>query len=317
MQAKVTVGKRVLLKATVGDSPFLRRLIELAENGLPSEAVMQALSEFRSQPDYHRHVAEAKLFLATAELAEPAQPMALLADRVRTLMHRKRLSQAELAGKVGLSAATIRRFLERPSSASISKLKAFAEALGIKLDELLDLHPERPRLEREGQLTSLRAQLDQLQSQPDRQAAGLALEQILNRLFALDGLAPREPFCVVGEQIDGSFELDHETYLVEAKWEEQPLSESGLLVFRGKIEGKSIYTRGVLIAMNGISKKAEDAITRGKQPSFFIVDGYDLKMVLSDDVGLKDFLRQRRRLLAEEGLVVAPYGQLWSGSRRR
>ena len=55
----------------------------------------------------------------------------------------------------------------------------------------------------------------------DRQAAGLQLEKVLSRLFALHGLSHREPFRVVGEQIDGSFELDHEVYLLEAKWHRQ------------------------------------------------------------------------------------------------
>ncbi|MFH0982211.1 MAG: restriction endonuclease [Planctomycetota bacterium] len=171
--------------------------------------------------------------------------------------------------------------------------------------------------QRSSQLEGLKAEFLVLHAEQDRHVAGYSLERILNRLFALHGLAPREPFKVVGEQIDGSFDLDHETYLVEAKWEKGPLPESSLLVFRGKIEGKSAYTRGVFIALNGITSEAQEAITRGKQPSFFVMDGYDLTMVLSDDVELIEFLRQRRRLLAEEGLVVVPYPKLWAGSRAR
>ncbi len=85
--------------------------------------------------------------------------------------------------------------------------------------------------------------------------------------------------------------------------------------FRGKIEGKSAFTRGVFISLSGVSSEAKKAITYGKQPTFFVVDGYDLTMALEDRVDLKDFLRQRRRLLSEEGLVCIPFGELWSGSR--
>jgi hypothetical protein len=53
------------------------------------------------------------------------------------------------------------------------------------------------------------------------------------------------------------------------------------------------------------------------QPTFFVIDGHELTMILSDDIGLKEFLRQRQRLLAEEGLVVVPYCDLFSGSRHR
>lgn len=171
--------------------------------------------------------------------------------------------------------------------------------------------------ERSSSLRSLRDEFFSLGQTTNAQAAGLAFEKILNRMFALHGLAPREPFRIVGEQIDGSFDLDHETYLVEAKWERAPIPEAPLLVFRGKIEGKSAYTRGVFISLNGITAEAKQAITCGKQPTFFVVDGYDLNMILSDEVKLEQFLRQRRRLLAEEGAVVVPFPQLWMGSRDR
>jgi hypothetical protein len=38
-------------------------------------------------------------------------------------------------------------------------------------------------------------------------------------------------------------------------------------------------------------------------------------MILSEQIDLPEFLRQRQRLLAEEGLVTVPFGQLWAGSR--
>jgi hypothetical protein len=144
----------------------------------------------------------------------------------------------------------------------------------------------------------------------DRNKAGLALEHLLNRLFTIFQLQPRLPFCVVGEQIDGSFELDGEIYLLESKWEKERLPEAHLLVFRGKIEGKSAFNRGVFIALNDISLPARDAITRGKSPLFFVVNGYDLTMILSEVMTLTDFLRKRFRLLAEEGRVCVPFSEL-------
>jgi len=78
--------------------------------------------------------------------------------------------------------------------------------------------------------------------------------------------------------------LDGQTYLVESKSEKHPLPEADLLVFRGKIEGKSTFTRGVFIALNRISARARGAITRGKAPSFFVMDGHDLMMILSEAV---------------------------------
>jgi hypothetical protein len=166
--------------------------------------------------------------------------------------------------------------------------------------------------ERQTRLASLRDLFFKLSTQEDRQDAGRQFEKVLNQLFELHDLKPREPFSVVGEEIDGSFKLDSETYLVEAKWEATPLPEGPLLIFRGKVEGKSTFTRGVFIALNGITGEARDAITRGKQPNFFLFDGHDISMVLADEADLKELLRVRRRILAEEGRVVVPFSEAWS-----
>jgi hypothetical protein len=159
-------------------------------------------------------------------------------------------------------------------------------------------------------LARLRDDFLQLAAQSDRAKAGFALERLLNELFGLFQLHPRQPFRVVGEQIDGSFELDNQIYLLELKWEKGPLPEAPLLVFRGKIEGKSTFTRGVFLALNDISADAKDAVTRGKSPSFFVMNGHDLMMILSDAISLPDYLRKRVRLLAEEGRVCVPFGNL-------
>jgi hypothetical protein len=166
------------------------------------------------------------------------------------------------------------------------------------------------RTQRSRELEELKRQFFNLHEDDNRQRAGLKLEKVLNRLFDLHGLSPREAFRVVGEQIDGSFELDHEIYLLEAKWNQDPCPESDLLIFKGKIEGKSKYTRGVFASVNGISKEAAIAITQGKQPCFFIIDGYDITMLLEDNIELATFLRKRQRLLAEEGRVIVPFCEL-------
>lgn len=159
-------------------------------------------------------------------------------------------------------------------------------------------------------LAQLKEEFFRLASETDRNRAGFALEKLLNHLFEEFELKPRQPFRVVGEQIDGSFELDGQIYLLESKWEKDARPEADLLVFRGKIEGKSTFTRGVFIALNDISAPARDAITRGKAPSFFVMNGHDLVMILSEAMGLTDFLRKRVRLLAEEGRVCVPFSDL-------
>jgi len=169
---------------------------------------------------------------------------------------------------------------------------------------------ETERARRSRELEALKKEFLELHEEVDRQSAGRKLENVLNRLFELHELMPREPFRVVGEQIDGSFELDHEVYLLEAKWHYEPRPAADLYVFREKIEGKSKFTRGIFLTINGVTTEAADAITRGKQPNFFIADGYDVMMLLEDNMDLALFLRCRQRLLAEEGRVCVPFHSL-------
>lgn len=65
--------------------------------------------------------------------------------------------------------------------------------------------------ERHAQAGTLRDRFFELHKLADRQVAGRELEGVLNGSFELYGLQPRPAFRVVGEEIDGSFDLDSET----------------------------------------------------------------------------------------------------------
>lgn len=68
------------------------------------------------------------------------------------------------------------------------------------------------------------------------QARGYAFELFLRDLFNAFGLAAREAFRLRGEQIDGSCQLGHETYLLEAKWQNAQTGVADLHTFHGKLE---------------------------------------------------------------------------------
>lgn len=169
---------------------------------------------------------------------------------------------------------------------------------------------ENEKKQRRIELDKLRSDFYAMYGNSNRQQVGIDFEKLLNKMFKIHNLSPRQPFRVVGEQIDGSFELDHEIYLLEAKWEKDPCPEADLLVFRGKIEGKSAYTRGVFISVNGVTLEATHAITKGKQPNFFVINGNDITVLLGDSVDLAEFFRKRQRILAEEGRIIVPFNEL-------
>jgi hypothetical protein len=74
---------------------------------------------------------------------------------------------------------------------------------------------------------------------------GFAFEKFLIEAFALFGLAPRGSFRLTGEQIDGSFQLDGATYLLEAKWQGPQIGNRELQAFAGSVHTKSAWTRGL------------------------------------------------------------------------
>lgn len=150
-------------------------------------------------------------------------------------------------------------------------------------------------------LVLLEKQLNQLHAMDNRQAAGLQLETLLTELFDVFGLEPGQGFRVRGEQIDGSFVLDQDVYLLEAKWEKSLIDIKELYTFRTKVEGKSSMTRGLFLSMSGFSDEALAALTTGKQPTFILMGGVDLYDVATGQVALDALLRAKVRHLAETG----------------
>jgi hypothetical protein len=51
-------------------------------------------------------------------------------------------------------------------------------------------------------------------------------------------------FRLIGEQIDGSFDLQGNTYLVEAKWQATPIGNSEFQSFAGRCERKRLGPEG-------------------------------------------------------------------------
>jgi len=131
------------------------------------------------------------------------------------------------------------------------------------------------------------------------QARGYAFERFLKHLFDSHGLAAREPFRLRGEQIDGSFQFGHETYLVEAKWKNEPTGVADLHVFHGKIEQKAAWTRGLFVSNSGFTDDGLVAFGRGKR--VICMDGYDLYEALNREIPLNHVLEQKIRRAAETG----------------
>ncbi|PZR84731.1 MAG: hypothetical protein DLM68_12085, partial [Hyphomicrobiales bacterium] len=103
----------------------------------------------------------------------------------------------------------------------------------------------------------------------------------MSDLFALYELAPRGSFRNTGEQIDGSFELPPETFLLEAKWQDAKIGKLDLLAFSGKMEGKAQWSRGLFVSQSGFGDDGLRAFARGRRTSIVCMDGLDLAQILT------------------------------------
>ena len=159
-------------------------------------------------------------------------------------------------------------------------------------------------------MSDLRALYDALQlpddaKGEDKRRRGFAFETFLGTILTHECLSPRIRLRPSGEEIDGSFDLDGRTYLLEAKWHATPLPASSVYAFKGKVDGKLAGTIGVFVSMSGYGEDAVDALTVGKGLNVVLFDRADVEA--SVEHGLSRVLRAKLRAAAEEGVVFFPF----------
>ena len=145
-------------------------------------------------------------------------------------------------------------------------------------------------------------------SKLDPQPRGYAFEKFLRDMFDAYGLSPRASFRLVGEQIDGSFVLGDDVYLLEAKWTNRLVDTATLRSFNAKVEDKAKWSRGLLWSYTGFSSEGLAAFGRGK--SVICMDGRDLHDVLSRQIDFGDVLAMKVRRAAETGQPFVRVGDL-------
>lgn len=152
-----------------------------------------------------------------------------------------------------------------------------------------------------------RARLIAIRDLPPQQR-GYDFESFLQDLFNAFRLSAREPFRLVGEQIDGSFELAGETYLIEAKWLARKVGVADLGAFHAKLDQKALWARGLFISFHGFTEVGLDAFGRGRR--IVGMDGRDIHEALSRGIAIDRLLSLKVRHAAETGQIFAPIDKL-------
>jgi hypothetical protein len=179
-------------------------------------------------------------------------------------------------------------------SALIERLGGAPLSGGSVAEEPKSSQPERPA---EGTLAALEAEFLALSAMDERpQERGYAFERFLKRWFDTWGLDARSSFRTIGEQIDGSFQHDGTTYLVEAKWHRAQTNATMLHAFQGKIEERPIWTRGLHVSHAGYSEVTSAAFTSRR---ILLMDGQDIYIALNRRLDPAMVIREKARAASE------------------
>lgn len=138
------------------------------------------------------------------------------------------------------------------------------------------------------------------------QKRGYELEKLLIQLFELFDLDPKASFKLKGEQLDGAYTFENTDYLVEAKWQRQPIRANELDGLAAKVRRKLDNTLGLFISINGFSAEAVTTHSTGR-PVLLLMDGKDLLSVLEGRIDLQDLLRRKRRHAAQTGNIFLSF----------
>ena len=146
------------------------------------------------------------------------------------------------------------------------------------------------------------------------QQRGFVLEKLLHAVFDAFDLEPHRSFRVEGEQIDGGFTLGSEQFLLEAKWQQEPVDHGDLAKFKSEIERRSENTLGLFVSINGF---APSAITlhSGNQSPMILMEGGDLYAVLDGRIDLRELLVRKRRESSMSGRILFTVVDIFGGAR--
>ena len=139
-------------------------------------------------------------------------------------------------------------------------------------------------------------------------------EEFLKDLFNAFSLSARDPFKIVGEQIDSSFELEGETYLLEAKWLNRKVGVGvgvgvgDLGAFHSKLEQKASWARGLFVSFGGFTDVGLTGFGRGRR--LICMDGRDIHEALERGIAIDRAISLKVRHAAETGDVFIPIDKL-------
>lgn len=147
---------------------------------------------------------------------------------------------------------------------------------------------------------------DDLFKSDDPHKRGYLLQDLLNRLFDLHEVPIYKSFTrnEGAEQIDGAFKLEGWHYLVECRWRKKLADIRELDGLSGQVNRSGKQTLGLFLSINGWSENVPSLLKQNAEKSLVLMDGYDLRCVLSGQINLTKFILSK---IAKLNFECEPY----------
>lgn len=144
----------------------------------------------------------------------------------------------------------------------------------------------------------------------DTQKRGYEFEKYLNNLFKIFDLDPHASYRTTTDQIDGSFILNGNTVLLEAKYRMASPSKDDLILFENKVKRKSSFVRGLFVSLSDFD---ENVINYFKDRSSRIIalSVPEIYLICNEEKDLKEVLMRKFRYLDEHGIIYKHLRQLF------
>ena len=200
-------------------------------------------------------------------------------------------SSFDLANDEFQARATVQKARELLGTIELMEAREAKQRELAKKAEIARMEKERAELLRKHSELLL-MMFDDLAGSDDAKKRGYLLEDLLNRLFVAYGIPVVRGFTrnQGGEQIDGAFKLEGWHYLVECRWRKKLSDTRELDALSGLISRSGRQTMGLFLSINGWSTNVVPLLQQNKEKAIILMEGYDLRMVLSGEVALRDFV---------------------------
>lgn len=211
-------------------------------------------------------------------------------------------SSFHLADDEYAARATVQKAREIMGTIQLMEAREAKQRELARNEELARMEQERAELFRKHSEILL-MMFDEIARSGDQQKRGYLLQDLLTRTFDLHGVPAVRSFArnEGGEQIDGAFKLEGWHYLVECRWREKLADIRQLDGLKGQVDRSGKQTMGLFLSINGWSDNVRPLLKQNPEKVIILMDGYDLRGVLSGQVDLRDFLLAKVAKLNIEG----------------